>query len=73
MEHKIKDGQVVRLADLLEWSTNGTLRQSKSAGQIWVTIHFTKPKDLTRSQQGLGGIRTQTQGLHGIEPRKHVS
>ena len=59
MEHKINDGQVVRLADLLEWSQNGTLRQSKSAGQIWVTIHFTKPK----------GLRTRQQGLHGIKTR----
>lgn len=44
MEHRIKDGDVVRLADLLGWYEKKTLRQAQSADRIWITVHFTKPK-----------------------------
>ncbi len=44
MERRINDGDVILLADLLDWNEKGTLRQSQSANKIWVTVHFEKPK-----------------------------
>lgn len=40
---EINDGEVVLLADLLKWYDDHTLRQPKTAEQMWVTIHTKKP------------------------------
>ncbi len=52
MVHRIKDGDVVRLADLLDWYEKHTLRQAQSADRIWVTVHFTKPKAEAEKPEG---------------------
>lgn len=45
MERRINDGDIILLADLLDWNEKGILRQSQSANQIWVTVHFAKPQE----------------------------
>ena len=56
MEHRIEDGDVVRLAELLDWYKQGVLRQSRSATRIWVTIQFTKPQAKVITKAGKQAI-----------------
>lgn len=55
MEHRIRDGDVVRLSELLDWYKEGMLRQSRSATRIWLTVQFTRPK--TDQAPGARNIR----------------